>query len=262
MTTEVIAELDQIINLLEAEIPANISSPKNEKLEKRLQRELARYFRQLEDAFDYSSLDQLYYRYVKESLGSETKDILDPLLATLASNLTYKINEHLATIYLAASAEMITWGKTKGGIPIAYEGPPIEEAIDWASKHCAKLVSQMDEETKRRLAQVISEGIEQKRGIPGLASDIRKEFDDMTKRRAEMIARTETNDALSQAFMDRAHDMNITGKEWVTADPCEICAGNEAEGIVPIDHIFSSGHERPPAHPNCRCALAPARLPE
>jgi len=72
-----------------------------------------------------------------------------------------------------------------------------------------------------------------------------------------MIARTESADALEQAFMDRAGDMGINGKEWVTFDPCEICEANEAEGVVPLDHVFSSGDLRPPAHPNCRCALAP-----
>jgi len=56
--------------------------------------------------------------------------------------------------------------------------------------------------------------------------------------------------------------MGVTGKEWVATDPCPICEENEVEGVVPIDHIFSSGDARPPAHPNCRCALAPAMLKE
>lgn len=259
--TTVIAEIDQIINLLESQIPCNINNPANQRLEKRLQKELARYFKTLADAFPYDQVDQLYYRHVKEQLGSETKDMLDPLLATLASDLTYRLNGHLVAIYLAGSVEMVTWGKTKAGIPIAYEGPPIGEAIEWASKHCATLVTGMNEETKSQLAQVISEGIEQKRGIPGLAHDIKNEFADMSRYRSQMIARTETADALSQASLDRMHDMDIDGKEWVTGgEPCEICEENEAEGVVPIDHVFSSGHERPPAHPHCACAISPARL--
>jgi len=260
MATTLIAELDSLIQLMEAEIPANINSLANRRLEKRLQRELANYFKLLADAFPYDKLDEIYYKHVKETRGTEMGNVLDLLLAALTSNLTYRLNGHLVTIYTAASAEMISWGKTKAGIPIAYEGPPIEQAIEWAEKHCATLVTQMNEETKRRLAQAISEGIEQKRGIPGLARDIRREFADMTKRRSEMIARTETADALSQASLDRMRDMDIDGKEWVGNDPCDICVENESEGIVPVDHVFSSGHDRPPAHPNCECALAPARL--
>ena len=257
----ILAELDQIINLLEAEIPANPNSPENQRLAKRLQSSLAEYFKSLDDAFPYDQVDRLYYKYVEEQLGSEARDVLDPLLATFSSDLSFRLNGFMVTAYLRGSAEMITWGTTRGGIPIAYEGPPIEQAITYAGEHCATLVTQMDVETKRRLAQVVSEGIKNKRGVPGLARDIRGEFRHMRRYRSEMIARTETNDALSQAFMDRAHDMKIEGKEWVVAGgPCEICAENEAEGVVPIDQIFSSGHERPPAHPNCRCALAPARL--
>lgn len=199
-------------------------------------------------------------KYVKEQLGSETRDMLDPLLAAFDDDLSVRLNGHVATAYLKGSAEMITWGKTKGGIPIAYEGPPMEEAFSWAEKHCAKLVTQIDEETKRRLAQVVGEGIKHKRGIPGLARDIRGEFRGMRRFRSEMIARTETCNALERAFMDRAQEMGITGKEWVTADPCEICAENGAEGVVPLNHIFTSGHDAPPAHPNCECALAPAKL--
>ena len=255
-----IAELDSLIQLMEAEIPANPQSPGSQRLRKGLQSELAQYFKLLADAFPYAKLDELYYRHVKESLGTDTGDLLDSLLAVLATDLSYRLNGHLVTIYAVASAEMISWGKTKLGIPIAYEGPPIEQAIKYASEHAATLVTQMNEETKRRLAQVISEGIEQKRGIPGLARDIKGEFSNMTKRRSEMIARTETADALSTASLDRMQDMKIDGKEWVTSDPCEICAGNEAEGVVSVDHVFSSGHDRPPAHPNCECAIAPARL--
>jgi len=193
-------------------------------------------------------------------LQDELSDFIDPVLTTFRTTIFQRLNNQLLAIYLSGSAEMVSYGKTKMGVPIQFEGPPIEGAISWAEKHAATLVTQMNEETKRRLAQVISEGIEQKRGIPGLARDIKGEFSNMTKRRSEMIARTETADALSQASLDRMQDMKIDGKEWVTSDPCEICAGNEAEGVVSVDHVFSSGHDRPPAHPNCECAIAPARL--
>jgi len=122
----------------------------------------------------------------------------------------------------------------------------------------------MNEETKRRLAHTIGEGIKNKRGIPGLARDIKKEFGDMTRYRSQLIARTETSNALSQASLDRMQDMDIEGKEWVwpgTSD-CDICRDNEAAGIIPVDQAFPSGDMAPPAHPNCECSLAPARLPK
>jgi len=66
MTTQVIAELDQIINLLEAEIPANPNAPANQRKAKALELELAKYFDRLEKAFPYSKLDSIYNRYVEK----------------------------------------------------------------------------------------------------------------------------------------------------------------------------------------------------
>ncbi len=253
-----LAEVDKLLSFLEAEIPGNINTPKNQKLERSLERDLAKYFRRLEQAFPYSKLAGIYNRNVKESLASDANGAIDPVLSTLKGSLDVILNGHAVRAYLSASAEMISWGQTKAGIPITFEGPPIQDAIAYAKKHTATLVKGINEETKRRLAQVISEGIEGKRGIPGLTRDIKKEFSDMSTMRAKMIARTETNDALSQAFMDRSKEMGVKSKSWITFEPCVICEGNGSEGVVPLNHVFGSGHDAPPAHPNCNCALAPS----
>jgi len=250
----VIAELDQIIQILEATIPANPNSPANERLAERLRRSLAKYFKALEDAFPYGQVDRLYYKYVKEQLGSETRDMLDPLLATLDANLTTEVSGHLTTIYFTGSTEMITWGKTKGGVPIAYEGPPISQAVDWAKKEGARLVTQMDDETKRRLSKLISDGIANKRGVPGLARDIRKDFENMTRYRSQLIAKTETRQALFQASHDRMVDMGIDGKEWVLGaggaeGNCEYCQANAAVGVVPVNQEFPNPEGD--IHPGC-----------
>lgn len=177
--------------------------------------------------------------------------MLDPILATFKAKITQEIAEQLATVYISGVAEMVTWGQTKAGIPIAYEGPPVKGAISWAEKHGAQLVTKMDKETKRRLAKVVSDGILKKRGVPGIQRDLRATFTDMSKYRSELIARTETANALSTASLDSMEEMGIDGKEWVTAgDPCEICSGNAADGVIPVDQAFSSGDMAPPAHPN------------
>ena len=264
MTMETTCEvLMEIIQLLEAEIPANPQSPKNKRLAKRLEGELAKYFDKLEKAFPYSQLDKIYNRYVKESVGSESDKILNSLLATFDEKLEADIAGQLTEVYVSGQAEMITWGKTKGGIPIAYEGPPISHAIDWAEKHGATLVKGMNEESRRRLARTISQGIENKRGIPGLTRDIRKTFTDRSRHRSELIARTETANALSQASLDSMQDMGIDGKEWVTAGDdlvSDECLGNESEGVIAVGQTFSGGVSSPPQHPDCRCVIAPAKL--
>ena len=196
-------------------------------------------------------------------LDKDIKNVLDPLLASFDETLETTMSGHLTETYVSGQAEMITWGKTKAGVPIAFEGPPISQAINWAEKHSATLVKGIDEETKKRLAHTISQGIQNKRGVPGLARDIRGTFADMSKYRSELIARTETANALSTASLDNMEAMGIKGKEWVTAgdsDVSEECQANEAQGVIPVGDTFTSGVSAPPQHPDCRCALAPARL--
>lgn len=196
-------------------------------------------------------------------LNKDIEDALDPLLATFSKKIEADIAGQIAEINISGTAEMVTWGKTKAGVPIAYEGPPIQGAIDWAEKRSATLVKGLDEETKKRLAHTISQGIETKRGIPGLARDIRTTFSDMSKHRSELIARTETANSLSQASLDTMEDMEIDGKEWVTAGDDRVsdeCEANEAQGVIPVGQAFTSGPMAPPQHPDCRCTLSPARL--
>jgi hypothetical protein len=61
-----VAELDETIELLEAQIPANPTSEKNESIQKRMQRSLAQYFRDIDRAIDWNALEILYYRNVKQ----------------------------------------------------------------------------------------------------------------------------------------------------------------------------------------------------
>lgn len=253
--TTLTAELSLLLQEAQDKLPANPLSTKNLKLADDFERELSKYFKALSAAFPYKKLRGLYNRHIKESLGSETDDMLSPFIRVVTASYFTRLNGRLAMIYIAGSVQMFEWA----GVP--YEGPPMQTAINYASKRAGWLIKNMDQETVSRLGRVISDGIAHKRGVPGITSDLRKTFTDMSKYRAETIARTETADALGEAFMDRAKDMLIEGKEWIwPGGKCGICGANEGDGVIPIDASFTSGHQRPPAHPNCRCALAPARL--
>lgn len=93
----------------------------------------------------------------------------------------------------------------------------------------------------------------------------------LLKSRAVTIARTETMGALNAGHvaswrqaMDEGWLPTDTAKEWmITPDDalCEICAPMDGE-VVPLDRAFSNGLDSPPAHPNCRCAVAPAEVEE
>lgn len=78
--------------------------------------------------------------------------------------------------------------------------------------------------------------------------------------RAHMIAVTETGDAYAQGSLIVGHDLKRAGlrmeKMWLDTEDqreCPICRSNAAEGWIPLDQAFSSGHDAPTAHPACRC---------
>jgi len=192
------------------------------------------------------------------TLPTDINGFIDPILSAFVDNLQYRMNGYLVTAYLRGSAQMLEWGRTKTtGMPIYYEGPPMQQAMNYANKHTATLVKGLNDETRGLMRNTIEKAIKDKRGIDGLARDLRRTFDNMGKARAEVIARTETCDALETAFMDRAKDMGVSGKEWIVTDPCPICEENGNAGAIALNDAFPSGDMRPPAHPNCRCALAP-----
>lgn len=270
--TTVTAILDEWIQVLEAAAyPTNPNNPKNVRLENNLVATIGKYFLALGRAFPYGAIDKIYNDHVQESVYSVTTDRYAPVLATLGETLTVEIEGHMVTIYLSAAVEMMEWGKTNLGKPILFEGPPWEDAIKYADKYGAELVTKMDEETKRRLAKIVSDGIKNKRGIPGLKRDIRADFKDMSQYRARMIAQTESNNALSEAFMDRSRALGVTGKKWIVFHPCKVCEANAVmgpnnDGVLPIEgyyyHVDGSQIKRPTAHPNCKCTLAPVMLDE
>ena len=258
---QVLTEVDNLIHLLERQIPANPHSPENLELGAPLAKKLSKYFLDLANAFPYHRLDKVYNTYVKESITSDSDALLNTLLATFNHILKIHFDDFITMVYLKGSAEMIACGKTKGGIPIAFEGPPVSEAIKIAKERSRWLIKEMNTATQEQLRNIIANSIKNKRGVPGLARDIRGAFDNMSKYRSEMIARTETANALSQASLDRMNDMGVSGKEWIGYNPCPICLKNESAGIIKRDASFPSGDLAPPAHPNCQCAVAPARLP-
>jgi len=66
MTTKVIVELDSLIALVEGTIPANPNAPANQRKAKALERELAKYFNKLEQAFPFGAVERFYNKKVKE----------------------------------------------------------------------------------------------------------------------------------------------------------------------------------------------------
>jgi len=265
----VINEIDALIEAITAKLPASMERPENKRMERAFKKSMAEYFNDIASKFPYKEIENIYHQKVKEVTAppitspGEWDNWLDAVIKTFQAELTARLVSHLGNIYIAGSLQMTSYGKTKLGIPVLFEGPPMSQAVQWAQNYGAGLVTNMDIETRSRLAQVISDGIDNKRGIEGISRDLRKEFADMSKTRADMIAQTETNQALSRAAMDKMREMGVDGKEWIAVGDelvCDICGGNAADGVIPIGQPFQSGDMQTPGHPRCRCTTSPARL--
>ena len=64
--SSILEEINLTIKLLESEIPANPTSERNERLEKRLERSMAEWFTNIERAIDQDALAQIYYANVEQ----------------------------------------------------------------------------------------------------------------------------------------------------------------------------------------------------
>jgi hypothetical protein len=86
-----------------------------------------------------------------------------------------------------------------------------------------------------------------------------REYQKLLQERRKTIAQTEGRNATSEARRVEAENRGAKWKRWVTSQDdrvSEVCLGNEADGVIPIEQAFSSGHQQTPGHPNCRCSVS------
>lgn len=133
-------------------------------------------------------------------------------------------------------------------------------AAAYAAARAAQSVTEINDVTRTKLQELIERGILQKRGVGGLARDIRSELNDMSVQRAKLIAVTEMNTAMSTATFAKIKRIGLTYKRWIDHEgACEICRGNKAQGAIPVDQPFASGVMHSPGHPRCKCSVAGVR---
>jgi len=131
----------------------------------------------------------------------------------------------------------------------------VDSTLKWAQKHSADLIKDINGKSANTLGSIIAQGLEHQDGVDGIRRSL-EHFMDMEKERAEMIARTETNRAVSHGARVANEAVGADEKEWFTAgNPCDICAANADKGLISIKDSFPSDDQYPPAHPNCRCGV-------
>ena len=115
--------------------------------------------------------------------------------------------------------------------------------------------------TGKSLKRMIGTAIDEGWSYTSTSREIQKLFDGPISRdRAQGIAVFETGKAYekgNELFARSLEDDGVTMEEmWMTSHDSKVRpehAANEAEGWVPMGHVYSSGDTEPPTDPGCRC---------
>jgi hypothetical protein len=154
----------------------------------------------------------------------------------------------------ADTTSVVDWSKWKAGdeaASLVAKKPGLMNLLRQAQGFTWKSFSDATlNDLGNSIGEAIALGLDAKRSARNIMNHV------ASPARALTIAITEQNRAISYATSVRYREAGVQQMEWLVFDPCKICAQN-ANQVVNIGQQFASGDQRPPAHPNCRCALAP-----
>lgn len=110
------------------------------------------------------------------------------------------------------------------------------------------------------LHKTVSEAIEKQWPETLVRANLSEEYA-LSDGRAGLISNTEIGIAagVAAALAYKASGV-VIGNRWITKRDNRVevhCRNNEAAGVLPLNKAFPSGHILPPAHPRCRCKIAP-----
>ncbi len=118
-------------------------------------------------------------------------------------------------------------------------GMTADQAADYASKQLDDVLPGIDATTMQSVADAVGTGISQQLGVSGTAKLIRDVVDGMSSWRSEMIAATQMNDAMSQAFLLKLVNNAVDYKQWILGpNPCADCEENADASPIPVDEDF------------------------
>ena len=239
-----------------------IDSVKAKKLKRKFARELSLYFRQLGRNLPYRDLPG----YLDRNVVIKEQD--DDEALRMAANATQAMNQRLNGVIRRNIEGGFLLGATQAHqifrIEVTFDLLD-DGAVRWMNTRAAEMVTKIDDETRKRLAETLSRGARAGDSTASLAKRIRAEVNamaDISKGRAHLIATTELNNAMSEANLQTYTRLGVSGKSWSTVGDdlvSDDCMDNEAAGVIPVDGTFPGGVGRPPQHPDCRCTLVPER---
>lgn len=153
------------------------------------------------------------------------------------------------------------------------------QATAYAGARSAARVTQINQTTRQYLRRIITQAVDKGWSYDRTAQAITQRYAQFAgpplrvrprhiRSRAHAIAVFEVGDAYEFGNMLVAQDLKDAGlameKSWLTVGDHRVRPehrANQAQGWIPLDAVFVSGHERPPTDPGCRCTVLIRRRP-
>ena len=145
---------------------------------------------------------------------------------------------------------------------------PNLRAQEYAKKHAAEAVTQINDTTRKEIARIVSDGVKSGSSYNDIAKAIKNKFEEFAvpmpqkhvSNRAVLVAVTELANAYCEGNAQVGNYLQDNGvkmmKAWQTLEDDRVsdgCRENERVGWIQIDKEFPSGHMHPPRFPGCRC---------
>lgn len=130
--------------------------------------------------------------------------------------------------------------------------------------HSTLIAKEINNTTVQGLERTIAEGLSDGEGIADISRRIGEKYEDFPAWRSELIARTETTNAMNQGLQEGFDQSDVTNaKEWIaTMDSRTREEHLSLDGeVVRLEEQFSNGLDYP-QEINCRCVIAPAFMEE
>lgn len=138
----------------------------------------------------------------------------------------------------------------------------LDEIQDWAKQYSAERIKNIDDYSRKRIKNLISEWIEKGWGYNKLAEELKKDYA-FSNYRARLIASNEIWTAYiqwkDQQFNKYRTEFGQTWwKKWVSHKDdrtTDWCLANDNEWWIEYDQDFQSWHKVSPRFPWCRCNI-------
>lgn len=276
-------EPSQLLATIDRLVEANAALRKRralDRLERRLTEALRRAFLAQGRAF-LSRLERLRDRFPPEGRLQEALEEADwgPLFDQAALETLRLFQEPLdestrQALEAGALALIAELGST---LDFSLEHP---RAVEYLQQRGAERVTQINETTRRYLRTILTQAAAEGWSYDRVARAIRERYAEFAgpplrvrprhiRSRAHAVAVFELGDAYEHGNMLVARELQAAGlvmeKAWLTVGDDRVRPehrANQEQGWIPLDQTFSSGHQRPPTDPGCRCTLLMRRRPE